>query len=117
VFGDYEVICEVGPPEPGAGVLDRAALGPELRVRGWRFGDRMAPVGLDGTKSLQDLFTARRVPRRERAFRPVVETGDEIVWVAGVATSERFRVTAATVEAVRLKARKPNHEGALAPHK
>ena len=32
---------------------------------------------------------------------PVVESGGEIVWVAEVATSERFRVTAATREAVR----------------
>jgi hypothetical protein len=32
----------------------------------------------------------------------VVEAGGEIVWVAGVATSERFKVTASTREAVRL---------------
>jgi tRNA(Ile)-lysidine synthase len=63
----------------------------------------MAPLGLGGaTKSLQDLFTARRVPRLARAGVPVVESGGEIVWVAGVATSERFKVTAATREAVRL---------------
>ena len=59
----------------------------------WRPGDRMAPLGLQRLKSLQDLFTARRVPRRERGGVPVVESGGEIVWVAGVATSERFKVT------------------------
>jgi tRNA(Ile)-lysidine synthase len=83
-------------------VLDRAALGEDLVVRAWRPGDRMAPLGLSGSKSLQDLFTARRVPRRERAAVAVVESRGEIVWVAGVATSERFKVTDSTAEAVRL---------------
>jgi len=60
---------------------------------------------MGGTKSLQDLFTARRVPRLERAGVPVVEAGGEIAWVPGVATSERFKITSATREAVRLTCR------------
>ena len=50
----------------------------------------MRPVGLGGTKSLQDLFTDRKVPRALRRTLPVVVAGDEIVWVAGVALDERF---------------------------
>jgi tRNA(Ile)-lysidine synthase len=104
-FGSVEVRCEVGEPAREPGVLDRAALGStrELLVRPWQPGDRMAPLGLGGaTKSLQDLFTARREPRLRRVSVPVVECAGQIVWVAGVATSERFKVTAATREAVRL---------------
>jgi tRNA(Ile)-lysidine synthase len=62
----------------------------------------MSPLGLGGSKSLQDLFTARRVPRERRAGLAVVESAGEIAWVAGVATSERFKVTGATREAARL---------------
>lgn len=104
-FGSYEVRCELAAPAREPGVLDRAVLGSKLLVRSWRPGDRIAPVGLGGTKSLQDLFTARRVPRRERAGVPVVESEGEIAWVAGVATSERFKVTERTEAAVRLLAR------------
>ena len=110
-FGAYEVRCELGLAAAGPGVLDRAALGSELLVRGWRPGDRMAPLGLLGTKSLQDLFTARRVPRRQRQRVPVVESRGEIAWVAGVATSDRFKVTDETVETARLTVRQP-HPGA-----
>jgi tRNA(Ile)-lysidine synthase len=107
-FGAHEVLCELGPPTPAPGVLDRAALGPEVLVRSWRPGDRMRPLGLGGSKSLQDLFTARRVPRRARAGVAVVEAaGGEIAWVAGVATSERFKVTADTREAVHLSVAGP----------
>jgi tRNA(Ile)-lysidine synthase len=107
-FGAHEVRCALGPPTPGPGVLDRSALGTSVLVRSWRPGDRMRPLGLDGSKSLQDLFVARRVPRRERAGVAIVETaGGEIAWVAGVATSERFKVTEATTEAVHLSVDSP----------
>jgi tRNA(Ile)-lysidine synthase len=49
----------------------------------------MRPAGLGGTKTLQDLFTDRKVPRALRGLLPVVEAGGEIVWVAGVAAAER----------------------------
>ncbi|MGO9907399.1 MAG: tRNA lysidine(34) synthetase TilS [Solirubrobacteraceae bacterium] len=104
-FGPVEVRCELASPALEPGVLDRAALGSGLVVRSWRPGDRMTPLGLGGTKLLGDLFTASKVPRLERAGVPVVESGGEIVWVAGVATSERFKVTTTTRQAVRLSAR------------
>jgi tRNA(Ile)-lysidine synthase len=106
-FGAWEVRCEVAEESHPAvdGMLDRHALARgELLVRPWRPGDRMAPVGLEGTKSLQDLFTARRVPRARRATLPVVVCGEEIAWVPGVATSARLGVTPATRAAVRLSA-------------
>ena len=53
---------------PEIAVLDPSALGGALTVRAWRQGDRMRPLGLRGTKSLQDLFTDRKVPRSLRQF-------------------------------------------------
>jgi tRNA(Ile)-lysidine synthase len=103
-FGSVEVRCEPAVPVPEPGVLDRGALGSQLLVRSWRPGDRIAPLGLRGTKLLQDLFTAAKVPRLQRAEVPVVESAGEIVWVAGLATSEHFKVTAATTDAVRVSA-------------
>jgi tRNA(Ile)-lysidine synthase len=105
LFAGQEIRCEVGPPAREPGVLDRRAVGADLLVRSWRSGDRMEPLGLNGSKSLQDLFTAMRVPRRARPGIAIVESGGEIAWVAGVATSERFKVTDSTVEAVHLSAR------------
>jgi tRNA(Ile)-lysidine synthase len=88
-FGSWEV--EARPGAGGQALLDAGAVAGGLTVRGWRHGDRMRPAGLGGTKSLQDLFTDRKVPREERASVPVVEAGGEIAWVAGVAVGERFR--------------------------
>ena len=91
VFAGGEVSCELGVFAISDGTLDAAALASDLEVRAWRPGDRMRPLGLNGTKSLQDLFTDRKVPRAQRHRLPVVVSDGEIVWVPGVATGERFR--------------------------
>jgi tRNA(Ile)-lysidine synthase len=85
-FGDWEVEASLGGP----GDVTVTGLGPTATVRAWREGDRMRPAGLGGTKTLQDLFTDRKVPRALRHTLPVVEAAGEIVWVAGVAVGERF---------------------------
>jgi tRNA(Ile)-lysidine synthase len=101
-FGDGEVVSERGPFPAGDGTLAAEALADTLEVRTWRAGDRMRPLGLGGSKSLQDLFTDRKVPRETRHRLPVVVSAGEIAWVPGVATGERFRVGPETRERVRL---------------
>jgi tRNA(Ile)-lysidine synthase len=90
-FGEWEV--EASLAVPGDVSVSGTALGPSATVRGWREGDRMRPLGLGGSKSLQDLFTDRKVPRALRRSLPVVEADGAIVWVAGVAVDERFAAT------------------------
>jgi tRNA(Ile)-lysidine synthase len=77
----------------------------------------MRPVGLGGTKTLQDLFTDRKIPRALRRTLPIVETGGAIVWVAGVALDERF-AAAGEEPAVGLSARsasQPRDTGSAEP--
>jgi tRNA(Ile)-lysidine synthase len=93
-------------PSRGDALLDPGALGERLTVRAWRHGDRMQPAGLDGTKSLQDLFTDNKIPREEREQLPVVESDGEIAWVAGLAIGERFRAAPEEEQVVVLSARR-----------
>jgi tRNA(Ile)-lysidine synthase len=102
-FGDWEVEAGAG----AAGDVRVTGVTGPLTVRAWREGDRMRPSGLGGTKTLQDLFTDKKVPRELRRTLPVMVAGDdEIVWVAGVAVDERFAAGAGTAdsEAVGLSA-------------
>jgi tRNA(Ile)-lysidine synthase len=104
-FGGWEVEASVGPPSAEAWLDPGAAQGP-LVIRSWQDGDRMRPVGVGGTKSLQDLFTDRKVPRALRRSLPVVCAGEEIAWVAGVALDERFAATDEGAGAIGLSARR-----------
>jgi tRNA(Ile)-lysidine synthase len=108
-FGSWEVRAELASSVPAAdgpdlAVLDPGALGGSLVVRSWRDGDRMRPLGLDGSKSLQDLFTDRKVPRSLRHALPVVISDGRIVWIAGVAVSEEFAARAGAPESAVLSA-------------
>jgi tRNA(Ile)-lysidine synthase len=100
-FGDWELEARLGGP----GDVSVTDLGSAVTIRAWRDGDRMRPAGLGGSKSLQDLFTDRKVPRALRHTLPVVEAAGTIVWVAGVAVDERFATAEDTPGAVALSAR------------
>jgi tRNA(Ile)-lysidine synthase len=102
-FGSWQI--EATLSAPGDVAVSASALGGSAMVRAWREGDRMRPVGLEGTKTLQDLFTDRKVPRALRRTLPVVEAGGRIVWVAGVALDERFAARGEGTERVGLIAR------------
>ena len=100
-FGSWELSAELRdapllPGGPELATLDASALGDEVEIRAWRNGDRMRPLGLGGSKSLQDLFTDRGVPRSERGRVPVVTVGGRVAWVAGIAVGEEFRLGAST---------------------
>jgi tRNA(Ile)-lysidine synthase len=109
-IGDWELRAEIhpGPVEPAGpdlATLDAQALTGAIEVRTWREGDRMQPLGMSGTKTLQDLFTDRGVPRSLRHTLPVVTVDGQIAWVAGVAVSERFRLDPGTEQVAVLTAR------------
>jgi tRNA(Ile)-lysidine synthase len=95
--GAWEVRAElhpapVEPAGPDLATLDAGAIDGPLEVRTWRNGDRMRPLGMRGTKTLQDLFTDNRVPRSLRGTLPIVTVDGEVAWVAGVAVSDNFRL-------------------------
>jgi tRNA(Ile)-lysidine synthase len=99
-FGDWELEARL----EGPGDVAVTDVGPAVTVRAWRDGDRMRPAGLGGSKSLQDLFTDRKVPRALRRTLPVIESNGAIVWVAGVAVDERFAAGEGEPGAVALTA-------------
>jgi tRNA(Ile)-lysidine synthase len=85
-------------------VIEARRLVSPLAVRNRRAGDRFRPLGLHGRKTLQDFFVDAKVDRFEREITPVVvDSSGRIVWVAGHALAEEFRVTAATKDVVILK--------------
>jgi tRNA(Ile)-lysidine synthase len=64
-------------------------------VRNRRDGDRFQPLGMAVAKKLKDFLIDRKIPAEARDRIPLLLCNDEIVWVAGVEVSDRFKVTAA----------------------
>jgi tRNA(Ile)-lysidine synthase len=85
-------------------VIDARRLAGPLAVRNRRPGDSFRPLGLEGRKKLQDLFVDAKIDRFEREITPViVDSAGCIVWVAGHAPAEDFKVTETTRDVVILK--------------
>lgn len=88
--------------DPACAYLDaRQAPGP-FTVDGVREGDRMRPLGMQGTKKLADVLCDDKVPKHQRVSTPVVRYRDQVVWLAGVRVSEDFKVTASSKRVVEL---------------
>ncbi len=83
-----------------------------LWVRFPQPGDVLSPLGMGGShKKIQDILVDRKVPGRLRAGIPVVCEGcsmdDRIIWLAGIAVSESFKVTPQTAKTVLLTLEAP----------
>jgi tRNA(Ile)-lysidine synthase len=66
-----------------------------LAVRSRRQGDRFHPLGAPGEKKLKDFLIDRKIDQARRDTIPLLLCNDEIVWVAGVEVSEKFKVVRA----------------------
>jgi tRNA(Ile)-lysidine synthase len=84
--------------------LDFDLLEMPLMVRGRQPGDRWQPLGMPGhTQKLKDFFINEKIPEHVRDLWPLVYSGDEIAWVAGLRPSEAFKITSNTQKILHLK--------------
>jgi tRNA(Ile)-lysidine synthase len=89
--------------DPLTALIDADRIVGALTVDSARPGDRMRPLGMAGSRKLQDVLVDAKVPRRDRAAVPVIRDGERIVWVAGVRMSEEYRIGPGTVRTVLLR--------------
>jgi tRNA(Ile)-lysidine synthase len=78
-----------------------------LRLRSLQVGDRFQPLGMTGHKKLSDLLIDCKWPRILRDEILLLTCADEIVWVAGLRSSQLFRVREDTREILLVEMR-PN---------
>ncbi|NMC81927.1 MAG: tRNA lysidine(34) synthetase TilS, partial [Armatimonadetes bacterium] len=89
------------PSDPHTAIL--ANGGEPWSVRNRRNGDRIRPIGLDGSRKVADILTDRKVPLSVRDSLPLVLCGLRIAWIPGIAVDEAFRVEPDTPEVLRVK--------------
>ena len=85
----------------GAGILpaeasfdaDKVGRSP-ITVRNFEPGDRINPLGMEGSRKLQDIFTDQKIPRAQRTAVPVVICRGEIIWLPGYRTARGWEVQA-----------------------
>ena len=70
-------------------IIDAEML-PNLLLRTRKPGDKIASLGTNGTKKLQDLFVDAKIDRVKRTVWPIVQETrtDQIIWVPGLAKAK-----------------------------
>ncbi len=91
------------PRNSDTAVFDSAVIS-MVCVRRHRPGDRIKPLGMKGSKKLQDVLVDAKIPRELRPWILVVVDGeDEVLWVPGVVRSSLAPVTEQTEEVWRCR--------------
>jgi tRNA(Ile)-lysidine synthase len=83
--------------------LNEGSVGRKLLLRGRKPGDRFQPIGMTGSKTLQDFMVDEKVPQEMRDRVPLVLSGTKIAWVVGHRIADWAKLTEDTTEVVSLE--------------
>ncbi len=85
-------------------LFDADRLPGPLIARNILRGDRIAPLGMAGTRKVKDVFIDHKLPPARRISYPLITSGEQIVWIPGIARSRQALLSDETQKVVRLKA-------------
>ena len=74
----------------------------EIIIRYRRDGDKIVPLGMNGSKKLKDIFIDLKIPRENRNNIPILCFDDKISWIIGYKTSQLFRITKDTKKILKI---------------
>ncbi len=82
--------------------FDADLLTAPIAVRRVREGDAFVPFGMKGRKLVSDYLTDRKLNRLEKAETFVATCGDDIIWLIGHRSDNRYKVTDKTTRILKL---------------
>lgn len=74
-----------------------------LYLRTWRAGDRFTPIGMKGSRKVQDIFVDQKVPRALRERIPLLECRKQIIWIPGYRIAADVAVQTASARSLRVR--------------
>ncbi|SFR47897.1 tRNA(Ile)-lysidine synthase [Robiginitalea myxolifaciens] len=90
-------------PDPNVLYLDKASLNQRLWLRKWRQGDYFCPIGMRGGKKVSKFFKDLKLSQFQKEAQWILGCGDRIVWLPGLRGDDRFKVTEATRQIIKLE--------------
>ncbi|MCH2199061.1 MAG: tRNA lysidine(34) synthetase TilS [Flavobacteriales bacterium] len=81
--------------------LDADKISFPITVRPWHEGDRMRPLGLEGTQLLSDIFTQAKWSQAQKENAWVFESAGEIIWLAGLRIADSVKISDKTEQVIQ----------------
>ena len=109
-FEDYEIKFQVidnnykekFPKNDLIKLFDYDKIKRDILIRHRKDGDKIVPLGMNGSKKIKDIFMDLKIPRDDRDEIPIVCFDDEISWVVGCKTSQKFKITKDTKKILKI---------------
>lgn len=101
-----KVIAEkdlIQPDSKHIAVFDLAQIQGELTIRTRKPGDRIIPLGMEGSKKVKDILIDHKIPRRLREEVPIIADSEGILWLPGIKRSNRALVSPDTQQQLILE--------------
>ncbi len=74
-----------------------------LMLRKWKEGDSFVPFGMSGKKKLSDFFIDNKLSLIDKQQQWVLLSGNDIVWIIGQRTDNRYRVDENTKTVLKIE--------------
>lgn len=110
IFNDYIIKFEIienknkgeFPKNSLIKLFDYDNIEKEIEIRYRRDGDKIVPLGMNGSKKLKDIFIDLKIPREDRNNIPIICFDNKISWILGYKTSQLFKVTQDTKNILKI---------------
>lgn len=102
------IVNAIGETGPHIAYFDADKLTQPLTLRTPQRGDYFYPLGLGGRKLLSDFMTDLHLSRFQKQAQPLLCHGDDIIWLIGLRSDHRYRVTSETKVIVKMEAQGPS---------
>ena len=74
-----------------------------LKIRLWRDGDRIKPLGMEEFKRISRLMTNAGIKKYAKRKQLILENGKhDIIWCMGLRISEDYKITPNTVRCLKI---------------
>lgn len=89
--------------------VDFSKIKGDLKVRKWQAGDRIKPIGMQGSKLISDILTEAKIPSHQKESSLVLVDDEKIIWCVGfkisrdvVANSQSHGIIKVWIESVQV---------------
>lgn len=110
LFGNYEITFEKIENKQNIKFnksnlikyFDFNKINGNIIIRSRKNGDKIIPLGMNGSKKIKDLFIDMKIPKELRDEIPIVQFDEEIAWVVGLKVSNNYKITDQTTAILKI---------------